>query len=89
MEDRVLGVRRREAEPGQGVADLRGRLIGTVAVADPAVGPDDVPDRYPRDGRSVGEAAPLQDGRPVLDDLALELRHEAGLAHPRLAHDGK
>ena len=71
-------------EPG---GDEGANALGVVP-GEPGGLEDDLAHRPERDPLPVGEAAPLEDGRPVAD-LGEDLGHEARLAHPRGPEDGE
>jgi hypothetical protein len=74
---------------GEGVLELRLRLLRGIGLQDPALRLDDLPERPESDPLAVGQAAALAPaGEPgAVVEGGEELGHKPALAHPRLAHD--
>ena len=76
-----------EAQGLERAADLLGNGLGRVSLADPAGRPRHVEHGHVRDGRPVGEAAPLEIGDATVRQAVAELEQEPGLADAGLPDD--
>src|SRR6266478_2007 len=73
--------------PYQTRADLLGDGFPRVVLGDAAIAPQDIEEKEVRNGRAVGEAAPLQPGHSLGSELPAEFGEEPGLADARVTDD--